>query len=153
MATAIGRDRLRTLIDVLVGSLDDPGAGEELARRAHLSRFHFDRLVAAALGESSGAFRRRLLLERAAYQLSSGTSVYRSVVGLGAVFSRLDRWAGRFNRWFGSAAVAAGAEHSGSAGGPPTLDPTAVVAGLGEIERERGFVDEGDDSERRERPG
>ena len=34
-----------------------------------------------------------------------------------------------------SAAVAAGAEHSGSAGGPPTLDPTAVVAGLGEIER------------------
>jgi len=58
-----------------------------------------------------------------------------SPVGLGAVFSRLDRWAGRFNRWFGSAAVAAGAEHSGSAGGPPTLDPTAVVAGLGEIER------------------
>ena len=60
---------------------------------------------------------------------------YSFAVGLGAVFSRLDRWAGRFNRWFGSAAVTASAEHSGSAGAPPTLDPTAVVAGLGEIER------------------
>jgi hypothetical protein len=67
-------------------------------------------------------------------------------VGLGAVFSRLDRWAGRFNRWFGSAAVAASAEHSGSAGGPPTLDPTAVVAGLGEIER--GFEQKDDPGEK-----
>jgi AraC family transcriptional regulator len=38
--------------------------GVELARRAHLSRFHFDRLVAASLGESPAAFRRRILLER-----------------------------------------------------------------------------------------
>jgi hypothetical protein len=58
-------------------------------------------------------------------------------VGLGAVFRRLDRWAGKFNRWFGSSAVAASAERSGSVGGPPTLDPTAVVAALGEFERNR----------------
>jgi AraC family transcriptional regulator len=51
MATAVGHDRLRTMIDVLVRSLDDPAQGEELARRAYLSRFHFDRLVAAALRE------------------------------------------------------------------------------------------------------
>jgi hypothetical protein len=57
-------------------------------------------------------------------------------VGLGSLIGRLDRLAGRFNRWFGSAAVATSAEHTGAAGGPPTVDPTAVVAGLGEIERE-----------------
>ena len=68
-------------------------------------------------------------------------------VGLGAFIGRLDRLAGRFNRWFGGAAVALSAEHSGSAGGPPTVDPTAVVAALGEIERQRGSDDEGDRAE------
>jgi hypothetical protein len=56
-------------------------------------------------------------------------------VGLGAVFGRIDRWIGTFNRWFGGAAVAASAQHPG-AGGAPVLDPTAVVAALGELERE-----------------
>src|SRR2546425_1491911 len=101
MATAIGRDRLRTLIDVLVASLDDPGAGEELARRAYLSRFHFDRLVAAALGESPGAFRRRLLLERAAYQLSNGGSVTEAAIDAG--YSSSEAFGRAFRRAFGSA--------------------------------------------------
>ncbi|MFF2368894.1 helix-turn-helix domain-containing protein, partial [Streptomyces sp. NPDC058122] len=43
------------------------GAG--LAERVHLSRFHFDRVIGAVAGESPFAFRRRLLLERAAYRL------------------------------------------------------------------------------------
>ncbi len=43
--------------------------GVELAERAHLSRFHFDRVIGAAAGESPSAFRRRVLLERAAYRL------------------------------------------------------------------------------------
>ena len=66
-------DRLRELIDLVLGSLDDPGAdGAALARRAHFSRDHLDRLLAAATGESPVALRRRLLLERAAWQLRSG---------------------------------------------------------------------------------
>jgi hypothetical protein len=69
-------------------------------------------------------------------------------VRLGFLISRLDGWAGRFNRWFGSAAVAASAEHSGSLGGPPTIDPTAVVAALGEIEQGRDSDDEDDDEQR-----
>lgn len=69
------QDRLRALIDVLVESVDDPAQGEALAQRAHFSRFHFDRLVRAATGESPAAFRRRLLLERAAYELGHGESV------------------------------------------------------------------------------
>ena len=60
---------------------------------------------------------------------------YALAMALGAAFGWLDRQARRFNSWFGSAAIAASAEHSGAAGGPPTLDPAAVVAALGEIER------------------
>jgi AraC family transcriptional regulator len=66
------QDRLRGFIDLLLQSLDDGADASTLAGRAFLSRFHFDRLLAAALGESPGRFRRRLLLERAAWQLASG---------------------------------------------------------------------------------
>jgi AraC family transcriptional regulator len=63
-------DRLRGILDVVQGSLDQPEAtGGDLASRAFLSRFHFSRLVTAALGEPPGGFRRRLLLERAAHRL------------------------------------------------------------------------------------
>src|SRR5437870_3788313 len=65
MAT-VARDMLRLLIDTVVDSLDDDARAEELARRVHFSRFHFDRLLASALGESTGAFRRRRLLDAAA---------------------------------------------------------------------------------------
>ena len=66
-------DRLRAFIDVILDSIGDRASGEELARRCFLSRFHFDRLVSSALGESPAAFRRRLLLERAAYELRGGS--------------------------------------------------------------------------------
>jgi AraC family transcriptional regulator len=42
---------------------------EERARRLHLSRFHLDRIVSATGGEPPERMRRRLLLERAAFQL------------------------------------------------------------------------------------
>ncbi len=64
--------RLRMILELVEESLDEPdldGAG--LASRAYLSRFHFDRLVEAALGEPPGGFRRRLMLERAAYRLAT----------------------------------------------------------------------------------
>src|SRR6202046_4079161 len=66
-------DRFREILDLLEASLDEPQlAGGEVARRASLSRFHFDRLVRAALDEPPGAFRRRILLERAAHRLGAG---------------------------------------------------------------------------------
>jgi len=68
-------DRLRDLIDLVLGSLDEPGAdGRALAERAHFSRDHLDRLLAAATGESPVALRRRVLLERAAWQLRRGAA-------------------------------------------------------------------------------
>ncbi len=67
MTTTDGLDRLLALAQA---GLDDPALrAEDLAARAHLSRFHFDRLVTATGGEPPGALRRRLLLERSAYHL------------------------------------------------------------------------------------
>jgi AraC-like DNA-binding protein len=87
-------DRLRELIDLVLGSIDEPGAnGRALARRANFSRDHLDRLLNAATGETPAALRRRLLLERAAWQLqtraakpseAAATAGYRSL----AAFSR-----------------------------------------------------------------
>ncbi len=69
------RDRLRELIEAVVGSLDDRLDGPALAGRAFLSRFHFDRLVGAGLGETPAGLRRRLLLERAAWHIGRGDAV------------------------------------------------------------------------------
>ena len=100
MASTITRDRLRTLIDVLLESLDDRARGDELAQRVYLSRFHFDRLLAAGLGESPAAFRRRLLLERAAFEL-----VARDVAvidaALGAGYGSPEAFTRAFRRAFG----------------------------------------------------
>src|SRR6478752_9051983 len=83
-------DRLRELIDLVLRSLDDDVSGAELAARAHFSRDHLDRLLAAATGESPVALRRRLLLERAAWQLSHGERGVAAAAGYGsaAAFSR-----------------------------------------------------------------
>lgn len=66
----MGTDGYARILDLAQACLDDPTLGpDQLAARAHLSRFHFDRLVSATGGEPPGALRRRLLLERAAYLL------------------------------------------------------------------------------------
>jgi AraC family transcriptional regulator len=89
-------DRLRALIDLVLASLDDDVSGAELAAQAHFSRDHLDRLLAAATGESPVALRRRLLLERAAWQLRGGASPselfepagYGSLAAFSRAFSR-----------------------------------------------------------------
>jgi len=65
-----GTDAFARFLDALAETLDDHEApAASLAARAHLSRFHFDRLVSATAGEPPAGMRRRILLERAAYQL------------------------------------------------------------------------------------
>jgi AraC family transcriptional regulator len=65
-------DVLSAFVTVLAEVLDDPSmTGAELARRLHLSRFHADRVIAAAAGEPPARFKRRVLLERAAYRLAT----------------------------------------------------------------------------------
>ena len=94
-------DRLRELIDLVLGSLDDPGAdGAALARRAHFSRDHLDRLLAAATGESPVALRRRLLLERAAWQLRSGGAAA-AAAGAAAGYASAAAFSRAFARAYG----------------------------------------------------
>jgi AraC-like DNA-binding protein len=105
-------DRLRDLIDLVLGSLDQPGAdGRALAERAHFSRDHLDRLLAAATGESPVALRRRLLLERAAWQLRTGAASA-SEAAAAADFGSLAAFSRAFARAYGmppSAFAASGA--------------------------------------------
>jgi AraC family transcriptional regulator len=94
-------DRLRELIDLVLDSLDEPGSdGRALAARAHFSRDHLDRLVAAATGESPVALRRRLLLERAAWQLGTG-AVSSSEVAAAAGYGSLPAFSRAFARAHG----------------------------------------------------
>ena len=63
-------DTFEAFVDVLADALDDHDAtGEEIAARLCLSRYHFDRIISSVAGEPPSTFRRRILLERAAYRL------------------------------------------------------------------------------------
>ncbi len=95
-------DRLRGILELIEESLDAPGiAGGDLAGSAYLSRFHFDRLVRAALGEPPGAFRRRLLLERAAHRLRATDDTVIDVA-FDAGYSAPEAFARAFARAFGA---------------------------------------------------
>jgi AraC family transcriptional regulator len=96
-------DRLRWILDLVEASLDQPElTGDDLAARAYLSRFHFGRLAAAALGEPPGTFRRRLLLERAAHRLTS-TQDPVIEIALDAGYGSPEAFARAFGRAYGVA--------------------------------------------------
>ncbi|HEY2510923.1 MAG TPA: AraC family transcriptional regulator [Polyangiaceae bacterium] len=92
-------DRLRDVVDAVLEALDEGLDGRALAARAMLSPFHFNRLVRAGIGEAPGAFRRRLLLERAAWQLRRGASVLEA--SLEAGYDAVEAFSRAFSRAFG----------------------------------------------------
>ena len=67
-------DFVEHLAEVLDESGDRDASGEEWAARFHFSRFHFDRMIRSVAGEPPQAFRRRILLERAAYRMITTTA-------------------------------------------------------------------------------
>ncbi|WP_138757276.1 helix-turn-helix domain-containing protein [Modestobacter altitudinis] len=89
-----GRDRLRELLDAVLD--EDNRTLTEMAGDAFSSPWHFSRQVTRGAGESPVALRRRVELERAAWQLHGGRSVtevafaagYESVEGFSRAFSR-----------------------------------------------------------------
>ncbi len=96
-------DRLRGILALVEESLDEPElSGDDLAGRAYLSRFHFDRLVAAAVGEPPGTFRRRLLLERAAHRLVTSAGPVTDIA-FEAGYGSLEAFTRAFARAFGTA--------------------------------------------------
>ena len=63
-------DTFADFVDCLTEALDDHDAtGDAWAARLHFSRYHFDRMIRSVAGEPPSAFRRRILLERAAYRM------------------------------------------------------------------------------------
>jgi AraC family transcriptional regulator len=101
-AMSAATDTFARFLDVLAETLDEPTAsGDELASRLHLSRFHADRLIAAASGEPPGALWRRILLERAAYRLVSSQEDVLSVA-LTAGYSSHEAFTRAFKRAYGS---------------------------------------------------
>jgi AraC family transcriptional regulator len=65
-------DHFVAFVDRLAADLDAmPARAEEMAAAAHLSRFHFERVISAIAGESPTRFRTRILLERAAYRMTT----------------------------------------------------------------------------------
>jgi AraC family transcriptional regulator len=98
---AAATDRLRGILDLVEDSLDEPDlTGDDLAGRAYLSRFHFDRLVSASVGEPPGSFRRRLLLERAAHRLTTTDDLVLDV-GVDAGYGSNEAFTRAFTRAYG----------------------------------------------------
>ena len=70
MPTDTATDAFGDFVDHLAEALDDLGlTGDERAARLHFSRYHLDRMIRSVAGEPPEAFRRRILLERAAYRM------------------------------------------------------------------------------------
>ena len=88
------RDRLRELLDAVL----DEGNRTlgDMAEDAYASPYHFSRLLSRQAGEAPVAMRRRVMLERAAWQLQRGDAVtdvawaagYESVEGFSRAFTR-----------------------------------------------------------------
>ncbi|HYG93245.1 MAG TPA: helix-turn-helix domain-containing protein [Nocardioides sp.] len=88
------RDRLRELLDAV---LDEGNRTlDQMAGDAFASPYHFSRVLSRTAGEAPVAMRRRVMLERAAWELEHGSSVtdaawaagYESVEGFSRAFTR-----------------------------------------------------------------
>ena len=65
-------DTFGAFVEAVADGLDDERVSTNgLAKRTNLSRSQFDRVIRASSGEPPATFQRRILLERAAYQLAT----------------------------------------------------------------------------------
>ena len=92
-----GRDRLRELLDAALE--EDNVRLQDMADSAFSSPFHFSRELSRGARESPVALRRRVLLERAAWQISQGTSVTDAAFTAG--YSSVEGFIRAFGRAFG----------------------------------------------------
>jgi AraC family transcriptional regulator len=94
-----GHDAADRLSAIVANSLDTPGKTQDLARLAYQSRTQFHRLFRTVVEETPAAMRRRLLLERAAYQLAhTGISV--TDVAFEANYGSLEAFTRAFRKAF-----------------------------------------------------
>jgi AraC family transcriptional regulator len=94
-----GQDTRDRLSAIVTNSLDTQAKTQDLARQAYQSRTQFHRLFRTVVEETPAAMRRRLLLERAAYQLGhSGMSV--TDIALDANYGSLEAFTRAFRKAF-----------------------------------------------------
>ncbi|MBM7368154.1 helix-turn-helix domain-containing protein [Gordonia hydrophobica] len=103
-------DPLRRLLDAVLDDAND--RLDAMAEGTFTSRFHFARQVRDGSGESPMALRRRVILERAAWQLQRGGSVTETAFGNG--YASVEGFSRAFTRAYGH---------------PPTALPPADRAG------------------------
>ena len=89
------------LTETIIASLDDEADAGLLARRAHRSRTQFFRVFRALAEETPAAMRRRLLLERAAWQLGR-TRQPVTDIAFDAQYGSLEAFTRAFRRAFGT---------------------------------------------------
>jgi AraC-like DNA-binding protein len=92
-------DEAQRLRGVVLESLDRELDAKSLARRAYRSRTQFYRLFRAMIEETPVAMRRRLLLERAAWQLSR-TQLSVTDIGINANYGSLEAFTRAFRKAF-----------------------------------------------------
>jgi AraC family transcriptional regulator len=90
------RDRLSALV---ANSLDTQARTQDLARQNYQSRTQFHRLFRTVIEETPAAMRRRLLLERAAYQLAH-TAMSVTEIALDANYNSLEAFTRAFRTAF-----------------------------------------------------
>ena len=105
-----GRDRLRELLDAVLD--EDNRTLGDMADDAYASPYHFSRMLSRGAGEPPVAMRRRVMLERAAWQLRHGGSV--TDVAFAAGYESVEGFSRAFTRAYGhlpSTASTAGSSH------------------------------------------
>jgi AraC family transcriptional regulator len=93
-------DEAQRLREVVLDSLDQERDASGLARHAYRSRTQFYRVFRAMIEETPVAMRRRLLLERAAWELSR-TQLSVTDIGLNASYGSLEALTRAFRKAFG----------------------------------------------------
>lgn len=108
-----GRDRLRELLDAVLD--EEHRSLTDMSHGAYSSPFHFSRRLARDAGEAPVAMRRRVGLERAAWQLARGAAVTDAAFAAG--YDTVEGFSRAFSRAYGdppgavAAGSAAGAAH------------------------------------------
>jgi AraC family transcriptional regulator len=93
--------RLNSTLDYIEQNLDASLTLDELASVAHFSRFHFNRIFHAMLGETPFGFIARLRVERAAVLLLSANQLSVSEVAVRCGFSDLAVFSRTFKQFYG----------------------------------------------------
>src|SRR5437762_14293909 len=94
-------DEAHRLLEAVLASLDQEQDANGLARHAYRSRTQFYRVFRAMVEETPVGMRRRLLLERAAWQLSR-TRLSVTDIGFNAGYGSLEAFTRAFRKAFGA---------------------------------------------------